>query len=368
MEKKKNYLFSNPSINKKEIKKLNNLDSSNFKTFFNKSSTIITTNRKLNNLKNLRNKTVLNHVKLNKELLKLENISGNDAYNSSKKNSILKKNNTTFLTSTSIYKINNHRILDSHKMPQNLSNNKILKELFPNIRELYLYSNIPLVPFNNDDKNSNVIKNGRTDLKKMIYKYYSKGGSINPSNFNVFSKYISDNINNKEVTKNKSQEKNSNLFHNNYLKHIKKKNILKLKMKNSLKSHKLTKLNSFISDKINKIFIVKKFDNLENDYLTLRNKDIKTKYNQFFPDINDSKNGSYYKSIKIPKNTTFSKEKNNFINNLYENDFENNKYSYSIKTDKIQSMILRNKLNSIEVANKEKYENHKYKDKATNTM
>ena len=110
MEKKRNYLFSDHSINKKEIKKFNNLDSSNFKTFFNKSSTILT-NHKLNNLKNLRNKTVLNHVKLNKELLKLENMSGKNAYNNSpKKISILKKNNTTFLTSTSIYKINNHKI------------------------------------------------------------------------------------------------------------------------------------------------------------------------------------------------------------------------------------------------------------------
>ena len=368
MEKKKYYLFSNHSINKKEIKKFNNLDSSNFKTFFNKSSTILT-NHKLNKLKNLRNKTVLNHVNLNRELLKLEKISGNGVYNnSSKKNSILKKNNTTFLTSSSIYKINNHRFLDSNKMPQNFSNNKILKELFPNIRELFLYSNIPLVPFNNDDKNSSVIKNGRTDLKKMIYNYYSKGGSINPSNFNVFSKYISDSINNKDVTKNKSEEKNSSLFHNKYLKHIKKKNFLKHKMNNSLKINKLIKLNSFISDKINKIFTVKKYDNLQYNNLTVRNKYIKTKYNQFFPDINDSKNGSYYKSIKIPKNTTFSNEKNNYINNVYENDCENNKYSYSIKTDKIQSLILRNKLNSLEEANKEKYENHKYLDKATNTM
>jgi hypothetical protein len=253
-------------------------------------------------------------------------------------------------------------------MPQDFTKNKILKELFPNIRELFLYSNIPLMPFNSDDKNSRVIKNARSDLKKVIYNYYSKGGSINPSNFNVFSKYISDSINNKDVTKNKSEEKNSSLFHNKYLKHIKKKNFLKHKMNNSLKINKLIKLNSFISDKINKIFTVKKYDNLQYNNLTVRNKYIKTKYNQFFPDINDSKNGSYYKSIKIPKNTTFSNEKNNYINNLYENDCENNKYSYSIKTDKIQSLILRNKLNSLEEANKEKYENHKYMDKATNTM
>ena len=367
MEKKRNYLFSDHSIKKKEIKKLKNIDSSNFKTFFNKSSTILT-NHQINNLKNLRKKTVLNHVKINKELLKLEKISGNNAYNnSSKRISILKKNNTTFLTSTSIYKVNNHKILDSNKMPQNFSNNKILKELFPNIKELYLYSNIPLVPFNNDDKKSSVIKNGRSDLKKMIYNYYLKGGNINPSYFNVFSKYISDSIN-REATKNKSEEKNSSLFHNKYLKHIKKKNILKHKMNNSLKNNKLTKLNSFTNDKINKIFIVKKFDNLKNESLTVRNKDIKTKYNQFFPDINDSKNVSYYKSIKIPKNTTFSNEKNNYINNLYENDFEINKYSYSIKTDKIQSMILRKKLNSLEEVNKEKNNNHKYMDKATNTM
>jgi hypothetical protein len=365
MEKKRNYLFSDHSIHKKEIKKSNNIDSSNFKTFFNKSSTRLK-NHKLNNLKNLRNKTVLNHVKLNKELLKLEKISGNNPYNNSPKRiSILKKNNTTFLTSTSLYKINNHRILDSNKMPQDFTKNKILKELFPNIRELFLYSNIPLMPFNSDDKNSRVIKNGRSDLKKVIYNYYSKGGSINPSNFNVFSKYISDSINKKEVTKNKSEEKNSSLFHNKYLEHIKKKKMLKLKKNNSLKRSKLTKLNSFNIDKINKIFIVKKCGNSEYDNLTVRNKDSKTKYNQLFPDINDSKNGSYYKSIKIPKNTTFSNVKNDYINNLYEKDFENNKYSYSIKTDKIKSMILRNKL---EEANKEKYENHKYIDKATNTM
>jgi len=367
MEKKKNYLFSNNTINKKEIWKLNNIDSSNFKTFFNKSSTILT-NHKLNKLRNIRNKTVLNHFKLNKEISKLENISGNNDYNNSPKRiSTLKKNNTTFLTSTSLYKINNHRLLDSNKIPQNSSNNKILKELFPNIKELYLYSNIPLIPFNNEDENKSSIKNKRSDLKKMIYNYYSKGSSINPSHFNVFSKYISDSINNNEVTKNKSEEKDSSLFHNKYLKHIKKKNMLKLKMKNSLKSHKLTKLNSFTNDKMNKIFMVKNYDNLEYDYLTVRNKGIKTKYNQFFPDINDSKNGSYYKSIKITKNTTFSNEKNNYINNLYENDFKVNKYSYSIKADKIQSMILRNKLNSLEETNKEKYENHKYMDKATNS-
>ena len=55
MEKKKNYLFSDYSKNKKEIKKLNNIDSSNVKTFFNKSSTILS-NHKINNLKNLRKK------------------------------------------------------------------------------------------------------------------------------------------------------------------------------------------------------------------------------------------------------------------------------------------------------------------------
>mgnify|MGYP006873124513 CR=1 FL=1 len=365
MEKNKNYLFSNHSINKKVIKTLNNLYSSNLKTFFNRSSTILT-NHKLNNLKNLRNKTVLNHSKFNKKLLKLENISGKNVFNnSSKKSNILKKNNTTFLTSDSIYKINDHNVLDSNKIPQNFDNNKIINKIFPNIKELYLYSNIPLIPFNNDDNNRSIIKSRKIDLKKMIYNYYSKGGNINPCNFNVFSKYIYDSINNnKEVTKNKSEEKNPNLFHNNYLKHIKNKKIMKLKMNNSLKGNKLTKLNSFINGKINKIFVVKKCDDL-----ALRNKNIKKKYNQFLPDINDSSNGSYYKSIRIPKNITFSNEENNYINNLYENDFETNKYSYSIKADKIQSMVLRNKLKSLEEANKKQNENNnKLVDKATNTM
>ena len=335
-------------LNKSKNKKKSKIDIFKNKTYISQINSYFRNNNKSNQIHKFNNKTVLNYNKDKKNILNLDNnIFVNYSINKNqKKISNLKNNYGTFITSNT--EIKTVRNLSYFKKPYSQNKTKILKKLFPNIEELNLYSNIPLLFFN--DYN-NKFRRRKKSLKKEIYDYYFKNIKINTNNnFNLLPDKLINNINNKTIRKSCSTYEN----------YIKNMNMIKSKYK--FNSNKNTNIN------IN----VKPF-NLKNNKKSFkeffRNKEINKYFNthQNFPKIL-LKNESNYKTLKISKNSS------NIQNMISYTISDNNQYDkmpscyrFSEDYDKIESILSRKKINSYDEIKNTKCENNKYVDKGTST-
>ena len=244
----------------------------------------------------------------------------------------------------------------------NKSTLKILKDLFPNMSELNIYSNYPLYPFDNNEKIYNsyqLIKNEgkKENLKKKIMDFYKK---------NIFRQDSQNKMTKRIIISDDNEEKNKSngkFFNNIYINDMyltkKAKEDSKLSQKNisfhyedlPLKIINLNIYNNNTNKEKGKTKLIKTKKNSFNDIF--KNKEINKYFNsdQPFPIINIKKENSY-KYIKILKN-------------LKEKDCVNkNKISYSLtpQVNNIQSVFSRN--------NKITYENSNlkiYEEKATYT-
>jgi len=351
---------SNEILNIKSLFLLNKPTSYNL----NKSSNLlhlinyknIRKNRKKKKPTCFRNTDLLNSSKLQSYLLKLGHSSYDNNLNIKKKQ---KNKNTTFM-------VLNH---EANKSSINLGKNnyRILKEIFPNLSELNLYSYYPLYPFNNDDEkkyNSKILikkENKKNDIKNKN-NYYKKD-ILNSEKLEIIYNEILNNINNMKEEKKEKIEKDIFVKHLNFIQKKNEKNNLSRKnIKYYLEENlplKITKINLS-----NNRFIKKKKEiNLDKISFgnILKNKEInkclKNNY-KYFPNINNKNDddSKYYKFIRIQKNRSFSNCLNNFMISNSEKDININNYSFSHQNNIIQSIISRNKINSNNQNNKKNFE------------
>ena len=353
-------------LNKKSLFLLNNY----YNNMHNKTTSFLSyLNNNLDNKKKkkvkkiyyFRNTNFLNHSKLQSYLLKV----GHSSYDNNLNINIKKNTKIKFLKDYNselekIYSENSKRNTELRK-----KNIKILKEIFPNLSELSLYSNFPLYPFNDDEKkyNSKILiekENKSRDIRKKIYNYYYKKSKVKNDKLNIMPNDIINFSDNDKEEKNKYGENNLNIkqwkFQNN---NLSRKNIKFYFEQNlPLRITKINLLNNKLREQNKGSYLNK------NSFINIfKNKEISKffKTNKIFPNINHKKENNYYKSVIIKKNKSYINDSNKLVNDLDKNMNINN-FSFSYQANEIQSIISRNKINSFKEINKKIYE-----DKGTET-
>ena len=358
-------------VNKKSLFLLNNYYNNNKNNMPNKTTSFLSyLNNNIDNIKKkkakkiyyFRNTNFLNSSKLQSYLLKL----GHSSYDN---NLIIKKN--TKLNILKDYNSGFEKIYpETNKSNSELrkKNYKVLKEIFPNLSELSLYSNFPLYPFNDDEKKYNskalIKKENKTkDIKKKIYNYYYRKSKFNNDKLNIIPNDIINFSDSFKEDKNKNEDNNPNSntkpwkFQNN---NLSRKNI-KFYFEQQKLPLRITKIN----------VLHNKFrENNKGNYLNknsfiniFKNKEISKfiKINKAFPNISRKKENNHYKSVIIKKNKSYIDDSNKLVNDSNKNMNLNN-FSFSYQANEIQSIISRNKINSFKDINKKIYE-----DKGTET-
>ena len=221
---KNNGIFYKKSV---LLLKIGNSERNNNTTYlshFNNNINIIKNNKQL---KLSQFKDDLNNTQLQSYLLNL----GKTLYNN---NNLEIKKKQKFKDKTSLYMTSHPDI----KCKYNKNNLRILKELFPNLSELNIYSNFPLYSFNNNQNiyNNNIIRNinKKYNVKKNVYNHYYKKSILNPDKQSILPIYIYNSDDNEE--KNKSNDKNINL-NNLFIRHW--KFIKNKKERNNLSKNKI---------------------------------------------------------------------------------------------------------------------------------
>ena len=346
----------NEMLKKNPLFLLNNSNKNNNTTYlsFLKNHINIQSKNKENRKSYFRNSNSIKHSQLQTYLLRLGYLSYEKNSNIKSK-SKLKNLNDTNASKTPFQGINNN----STKLSKR--NYRILKEIFPNLSEIKLYSNFPLYPFTEKDYNKKIIKKQKKniDIKKKIYNFYCRKDDIDDLDLKI----VPDDINNAIDNHKEEKTKSSNF---NQFKFIQNKRINMNLSRKNIKSYleenlplKIAKFN------LNKKFIFPKneVNNLnKNTFIDIFKNEEIIKYfkiENLLPNVNQKEDNNY-KFVKIKKNNSFVNSNNCVNNNKSEKATKKKNYSFSHQTIKIKSVLSRNKIIS--------YKNNiKYEDKGTNT-